>query len=222
VQTNREMQRITNGQEVAQEGAPELRTVTPVTTTAASAKRERRRAERRAYVQLGALLSLALIAVGVAWVARHSGGKTVPLPPANGIPAVVSRTQLQTLARSAGHPIYWAGPKKGAYELTRTRDGRIYIRYLSSSADVGDPAPSYLTVGTYPTKTAFVGLRRAAKREGAVSLTLDHGGLLVINENAPKNVYFGYPGAHYQVEVYGPSAQRARALVLANKVKPIS
>jgi hypothetical protein len=222
METNLETQRIIAGRQGSQEGAPDLRTVTPMTTTAAPSKPQRRRGARRASVRLGALLFIALVAVGVAWFVRHGGGQRVPLPPANGTPAVVSRTQLQTLALSAGHPIYWAGPEEGAYELTRTKDGRIYIRYLSSTSDVGDPAPSYLTIGTYPTKTAFLGLRRAARREGAVSLTIDHGGMLVINRNSPKSVYFGYPGAPYQVEVYDPSPQRARALVLGNKVKPIS
>jgi hypothetical protein len=29
------------------------------------------------------------------------------------------------------HPVYWAGPRPSyTYELTRTSDGRIFVRYL--------------------------------------------------------------------------------------------
>jgi hypothetical protein len=31
-------------------------------------------------------------------------------------------------SRAAAQPIYWAGPKHGTYELTRTTDGRTYKR----------------------------------------------------------------------------------------------
>ena len=34
-------------------------------------------------------------------------------------------------------------------------------------------------------------------------------------------VDFGYPGAKYQVEVYDPSPQQARSLVLAGTIVPI-
>jgi hypothetical protein len=34
-------------------------------------------------------------------------------------------------------------------------------------------------------------------------------------------VYFSYPGATYQVEVFDPSAKQARTLVLAGKITPI-
>jgi len=86
---------------------------------------------------------------------------------------------------------------------------------------VGDRTPNYLTVGTYPTKQAFSALSRAAARDGAVSANLDHGGLLVFNNSAPKNVYFSYPKSGYQVEVYDPSPLQARGLVLSGSIKPI-
>jgi len=128
---------------------------------------------------------------------------------------------LDNLASESSQPIYWAGPKHGTYELTRTADGRTYIRYLPSADKVGDRTPNYLTVGTYPTKQAFSALRRAAARDGAVSANVDHGGLLVFNNSAPKSVYFSYPKSGYQVEVYDPSPLQARGLVLSGSIKPI-
>ena len=150
---------------------------------------------------------------------RGHRGKTT-LPPV-GSPAAVSESQLESLASQSSQPIYWAGPKPGTYELTRTADGRTYIRYLPSADKVGDRTPNYLTVGTYPTKQAFSSLKRAAARDGAVSANVDHGGLLVFNNSAPKSVYFSYPKSGYQVEVYDPSPLQARGLVLSGSIKPI-
>jgi hypothetical protein len=166
-----------------------------------------------------ALVTAATLAVFAIWVVSR-GGSAVSLPSGPG-PAAVSEAQLDKLASQADHPVYWAGAKSGAYELTRTTDGRIYVRYLPSNANVGDRSADYLTVGTYPEKAAFASLQRAAHRPGAVSAKLPENGLLVFNTSTPKSVYFGYPGANYQVEVYDASPEQARTLVLSGAVKPI-
>ena len=170
-------------------------------------------------LSLVAVLLIALISFGALLTLRGHEGKPT-LPPV-GSPAAVSESQLKSLASESSQPIYWAGPKHGTYELTRTTDGRTYIRYLPSADKVGDRTPNYLTVGTYPTKQAFSALRRAAARDGAVSANIDHGGLLVFNNSAPKSVYFSYPKSGYQVEVYDPSPLQARGLVLSGSIKPI-
>ena len=167
-----------------------------------------------------ALVACAIVIFAVVWFIARASTTSVALPKV-GAPAAVSEAQLNKLARTADHPVYWAGKKSGAYELTRTTDGRIYVRYLPSTAKVGDSAPRYLTVGTYPQKNAFASIRRAAARPGAISLKIANGGLMVFNQTTPKSVYFGYPGTNYQVEVYDPSPQQARSLVLAGSVVPI-
>ena len=36
--------------------------------------------------------------------------------------------------------MYWAGPIAGmSYELTKLKDGRIYVRYLPDGVELGDP-----------------------------------------------------------------------------------
>ena len=185
-----------------------------------SAVPQRMRIQTKALpLSLVALLVIALILLTVLLLRGHSGGKTT-LPPV-GTPAGVSESQLKALASQSNHPIYWAGPKSGAYELTRTTDGRTYVRYLPSANKVGDRTPSYLTVGTYPTKQAFSAIKSAAARQGAVSAKIDQGGLLVFNNSTPKSVYFSYPKSGYQVEVYDPSPLQARSLVLGGSIKPI-
>jgi hypothetical protein len=173
---------------------------------------------RLLFILIALVTAAALALIGI-WVISV-GGNNVSLP--TGLaPAAVSQAQLEKLASETKHPVYWADTKSGAYELTRTTDGRIYVRYLPSAAKVGDPSAKYLTVGTYPEKNAFRSIQRAAHRPGAVSVKLANNGLLVFNAATPKSVYFGYPGANYQVEVFDPSPEQARALVLNGTVKPI-
>jgi hypothetical protein len=214
--------RMTRTEDEASKDQPMEARDTPNTTAerprAAVAQRTRMRTNALP-LSLVALLLIALISLGALLTLRGRGGKTA-LPPV-GSPAAVSESQLKSLASQSSQPIYWAGPKHGTYELTRTTDGRTYIRYLPSADKVGDRTPSYLTVGTYPTKQAFSAIKRAAARDGAVSANVDHGGLLVFNNSAPKSVYFSYPKSGYQVEVYDPSPLEARGLVLSGSIKPI-
>lgn len=180
------------------------------------------KAPRSTYLQLGVLLGVALVAFVATWFLMHGNGSSthVTVPPV-GKPAIVSEAQLKALAKETRFPVYWAGAKNGAYELTRTSGGRIYVRYLQSANELGTRSAKYLTVGTYPSKQAIVSLRRAAVRRGGLSLKIDKGGLLVFNTFAPTSVHFSYPKAPYQVEVYDPSPQVARTLVLSGAVKPI-
>ena len=73
----------------------------------------------------------------------------------------VSLKGLKTLA-ALGIPIYWAGKRAGVtYELTKTADNRVFIRYLPAGVPIGSSKP-YLTIGTYPLSNAFIVTRRLA------------------------------------------------------------
>lgn len=167
-----------------------------------------------------ALLVVAVVVFTAVLLLRGHGTDQTALPSV-GTPASVSESQLKALAAQSDQPIYWAGPKQGAYELTRTTDGRVYVRYLSSADQVGDRTPSHLTIGTYPTKQAFTTIKRAATRAGGVSVKIENGGLLVFNDSTPKSVYFSYPKSSYEVEVYDPSPFQARKLVLGGSIEQI-
>lgn len=172
-----------------------------------------------AYARLGALIALGLAAFFVGWLVMNRGDDTAPAP--SGATAT-SESDLRSFAESASHPVYWAGPKSDfTYELTRTTDGRVYVRYLPEGTQVGDPRARFLTIGTYPRAGAWAELKRAARADGAVSLKLERGGLAVFSDARPTSVYFGYPDAKYQVEVFHPSASEARRLALAAQVVPV-
>jgi hypothetical protein len=176
---------------------------------------------RTPHLRLLALgVGIAAAALVAAWLVFRGGDDTTTVGGAG--PTLVTQGQLEQLAQETDHPVYWAGPKEGfRYELTRTNDGRIYVRYLPEGVKAGDPRADYLVVGTYERSGSFAGLRRAAKRENAVSLRLDDDGLMVFDSKRPTSVYFGFPDAKYQVEVYAPSAETARSLVLTRKITPI-
>jgi hypothetical protein len=174
-----------------------------------------------AHLRLGALVALGLAAFFIGWLVMNRGSDETTRVPGSGASAA-SESELRSFAESVSHPVYWAGPKDGyTYELTRTTDGRVYVRYLPEGTAVGDPGPRFLTVGTYPRARAFAELQRAARTKGAVSLKLERGGLAVFSEARPTSVYFGYPDARYQVEVHHPSPNEARRLALAGQVVPV-
>jgi hypothetical protein len=177
-------------------------------------------AVRLPHLRLGALVAIGLAAFFVGWLVMNRG-EDAPSAPASGASAT-SESELRSFAESASSPVYWAGPKEGfTYELTRTTDGRVYVRYLPEGTAVGDPRSRFLTVGTYPRPAAFAELKRAGRAKGAVSLKIERGGLAVFNQNKPTSVYFGYPDARYQVEVYHPSPDEARRLALSGQVLPV-
>jgi hypothetical protein len=170
-------------------------------------------------LRFGALLAIGLAVFLVGWLILGGGndGSTA----ANGASAK-SESELRAFASSASTPVYWAGPREGqSYELTRTSDGRVYVRYLPDGVDVGDPRAQFLTVGTYPRPRAWAELRRAAREPEAVSRSLPNDGLMVFSRSRPTSVYVGYAGGRYQVEVYAPSPGSARKLVLAGQIVPV-
>jgi ferric-dicitrate binding protein FerR (iron transport regulator) len=170
------------------------------------------------HLRLGALVALGLAAFLIGWLilGGDDGGSTTT----NGASAR-SQSELRDFAASSSHPVYWVGPREGqTYELTKTSDERVYVRYLPEGVKAGDPRPQFLTIGTYPRPKAYAELKRAAKAPGATSRRIGQGGLAVLSKGS-SSVYFGYPDAAYQVEVYAPGAGEARRLVLDGQVVPI-
>jgi hypothetical protein len=173
-------------------------------------------------LRIGAIAGLAVAVAVVTWVLLSRGSETAAgdeRAPAR----VVSVGALRELPARVGHPVYWAGPRDGVgYELTRTDDGRVYVRYLPNGVKAGDAGADYLTVGTYPVANALAQTKAAGQRSGAERFSLPGGGVAVFDRARPTNVYFAYPGTALQVEVYDPSARTARGLVESGAVQPIA
>jgi hypothetical protein len=173
--------------------------------------------DQRLILIAGAIL-LAAIGVGLWLLLRSDETK-----PTNQAPATAASIErLNRFASSTGHPIYWAGSQPTfTYELSRTKDGRVYIRYLPPGVKLGDSRPKYLAIGTYPQRHAFATLRATAKKQGAQMVHLAGGGLAFQYKSRPTSVYLAYPGSNYQIEVFDPSPRRALELVVSGQVKTV-
>ena len=185
-----------------------------------SLERPRRRS-RRLWILVAATL-VAVVAAAVAGALAWLGSTDEGEPAAGGTPAETSVPDLRRLADGLDHPLYWAGPPgTRTLEVTRTTGGNVFVRYLPAGTRVGDRRPLFTTVATYPQQQAYARALAAARRPGSARATAPGGGLVVWNRRRPTSVYIAAPGTGVLVEVYDPSARRARALVLSGEVGPV-
>src|SRR6266540_4712590 len=156
-------------------------------------------------VLIAGAITLAVVIGVVLWLLLRGGGEEAK--PSQRAPATAASIQrLNAFVSSVGHPIYWVGSQpRFTYELSRTKDGRVYIRYLPPGVKLGNSNPNYLTVGTYPQPHAFATLRATAKNEGVQTIQLAGGGLAFQYKSRPTSVYLAYPESDYQIEVFDPS-----------------
>jgi hypothetical protein len=175
-------------------------------------------------VRIGAAIAVAIAIAFVAWLlvrGNDDGSKASTSAQPIG-PTAASQSRLQEIATEAGHPIYWIGPKDGAtYELTRTSNGRVFVRYLPHDIAIGARQPDYTIVGTYPVSNALKVLQELGKKPGESTFSAPHGGFAVYDGSHPTNVYVAYPGSNLQIEVFDPSPERARKLITSGALAPV-
>jgi hypothetical protein len=134
-----------------------------------------------------------------------------------------SSADLERIAQSIDHWVFWVGPKKGySYQLSRLSDGTVTIRYLPPGVRASDQTPT-LTVGTYPFLNPYLSLQTLAKSSGsaATSLSVPGAGVGVSFTSNPKTVYVGYPGLDNQIVLFDP-AGAARELVTSGQLAPVT
>jgi hypothetical protein len=169
-------------------------------------------------VALAAVLGLAF-AAGAIILLRAGADTGRP----SGTPTEASTAELRALAEKADAPIYWAGTRPGKrFELTRTRAGGSFVRYLPPGVRAGDKRAAFLTVATYPKRGAYAVTTESAHRAGMVREPTPGGGLAVWRRKRPSSVYLAYPGSDQLVEVFSPDAQAAQRLVVTGQVGPVA
>ena len=191
---------------------------------------------REGPIRIGAVVALALAIAFVVWLVVRGNDSSTSRPAASPAapaqpkavaqpvrtfgPLAATVAKLRVIARA--RPVYWAGRKPTAtYELTKTSNGRVYIRYLPSGIRVGS-RKNVRFVGTYAVPDAYKALRKAAKAAGDVTFKAPRGGLAIYSKTGPTNVYLAFPGSNYQIEVYDPNPSRARQLVKSGAIRPIA
>jgi hypothetical protein len=170
-------------------------------------------------VRRGAVIVAAALVAVVAYVLISGGGDD------NGSGKQVlgaDAAGVQKLAAEQDQKPYWAGPGGAqTFEWTDLPDGRVYVRYLTGGAKVGDPRARFLTVGTYPVGNGVAALHKAAQQPGAHTLKVKGGGTALINSRTPTSVYLAYPESKDQIEVFDPNPARALKLVTTGQIQPI-
>jgi hypothetical protein len=172
------------------------------------------------------LSSVAVVVVLVAvvgllgWNWFSSGSADDAVSTAAAGPVLMTEDQLRTVAASAGHSIYWAGPRDlTTYEVTIVGKD-VYVRYIPANETAGAKTP-YLTVGTYEKTDAYAGQQKAATQAGAKSGKLSGGALVVVPADKPTSAYFAFEGHNLLMEVYDPTPGVALTLVTSGAVNPI-
>jgi hypothetical protein len=181
---------------------------------------------RRPDVRIGAVLAVAVATALVVWlvvIRDESNGSSAESAQVTAIPPVAATPdRLRGLSVEAGRPIYWLGPREGrTYELTRTPQDRIFVRYLPEGVAAGTREAKYTLVGTYPVDNAYDVLKKLAKAGGESSFTAPKNGFAVYSTEHPTNIYLAYPGSDVQIEVYASSAEHARELITSGQVVPV-
>jgi hypothetical protein len=186
----------------------------------------------RSEIRIGAVVAIA-VAIGlIVWLVVGRGGSngksasskakstTASAAAAYVGPVVEPQNAIAAYSKAIGAPIYWAGPQKGyTYELTRTSDGKAYVRYLPKGVKVGDPRGDFTIVVTYPFKNSYNALKAATGKD---AIDVPGGGIAAVALGYPRSVRMAFPGVDYQIEVYNPSPARSLSTALSGNVKPVS
>jgi hypothetical protein len=173
----------------------------------------------RRQIGFEALLALALAGGVILWIFVGRNGSSATAPQVVPVkPVALSASGLRALSATVGQPIYWAGPRPHyLYELKRTGNGYVYIRYLPPGVEAGAPGNNYLVIATYPYRGAFAALEKLA---GAQGIQVPGGGLALVDQKTHKSVHLAFPRVSYQVEVFASSPEKALALATSGQVRP--
>jgi len=167
---------------------------------------------------------LLLCPTAVLVLAGCGGSAAVNLPSGGSGPTLgndailLSPSGLKAESKLIGQPFYWAGTRKGhETEFQRLQNGYIYVRYLTK----GDPAGaagSFLTIGTYPFKGAFKGVKDTSNG-GAVP---GPGRSIVYVRPDPTSVLLAFHHVDYEIEVYSPRAKLSRKIAFSGLIRPVT
>lgn len=165
------------------------------------------------------VLSVALIAVVAIWVFGDDDYSA----PAADEPTALTASELSEFAAEQSTPVYWLGERgEESYELTDSRSGRVYVRYLTDGAAAGDKRADFVTVATYPSENGVAALRKAAREEKGAKLgKTDDGAVLLVEPTSANNAHLAYRGANLQIEVYSPVPGEALRLAARGEVEPV-
>ena len=114
--------------------------------------------------------------------------------PQAGVPVEMSVGDLRETAAKTDRPIYWAGTRPGTrFELTRTRRGKSFVRYLPGGVEAGDKRPAFLTVATYPQRHSYSVAHKFSRKAAMVRAPIPERGARDVESQAAQQRLPGLP-----------------------------
>lgn len=130
--------------------------------------------------------------------------------------------QLIAYQRKVQHSIYWIGPFKGfTYQLTTTKNGDVYLRYLPQGVKANDPQSKWTIIGTYPGTNAYQAVQTNITKFKMHSLPVLYHGVSAWSDKHPNNVYVAYPGLPELIEIYDPTKGDAQKFADSSLLAPV-
>lgn len=172
------------------------------------------------------------LAAALVGVLAGCGSSTAPTAPTTTAPTTTAPTatpygpttldeaELKAAVGALGQSVYWVGPKAGDnYGLRRLANGQVFLRYLPAGVKANSNH-ALLTIGTYPFKNAYQAEIRLSTKPGWKLFT-GSAWFAVYRPARPTNIYLTKRSVPYQVEIYDPSAAKARALARSSRIVAI-
>jgi hypothetical protein len=125
----------------------------------------------------------------------------------------LTEAELAKLISDAQVSAYWIGPEANAkYALTITADNQVFVKYLPNGVGLGDLAPKYRVIATYPEAAAYDITRAAGTQATAVAFINADGAAIYYSKNRDTNVYVAYSGIPFEIEIFDPKPESALEL----------
>jgi len=169
------------------------------------------------------IVGVAVLAGVLAWFVtseNRDGGNPI-LGTASGEPKMLESGEMEEVTDEIGHSVFWAGERAGTkIEIRHDGSGNTHVRYLTGDAEPGDPAQTYLDIGTYPFDGARKATARLASQQGLERVTVGEG-VGFFDPRRPTSVFLTFPDRpDYQVEVYHPDGDGALEVALSGDIVP--
>ena len=134
-------------------------------------------------------------------------------------PEIVSPDTIRKTVSYLGHALYWEGEKANQQlELSITKDGSAYIRYLPLGKKAGSKG-NYDSVTTFSDANAYAHLQTKAGKSGAISAA-DNGGAFVVEDSKNSlTASFAYKNYPIRIEVQTNTPGRAWDLIQTGVIK---
>lgn len=135
---------------------------------------------------------------------------------------LVSHEAAGEIARSTGHPVFWAGRIPGL-EIAMNHDSRmnVHVRYLPEGVDPETTTDDYLSIGSYPYERAFEATARLAGEAGRAAIELPNGVGFLDRADGVRIVLALRSHPDLQVEVLHSRPEEALAVVRRGGIVPI-